>query len=312
MSAAQIIRLDDVKPEPIRWLWPGRIAIGKLTMIAGDPGLGKSLLTVELAAHVTTGKPWPVDGAECPQGAVLMLSAEDDLADTIRPRLDAAGADASSVFAMGMVREIDADGRELRRLPSMAEDVELVGRVLTRKPEIRLLTIDPVSAYLGGVDSHKNTDLRAVLAPWAELAAKHRVAVVCVSHLNKGAGAAMYRTAGSIAFVAAARAAYAVTKDKDDDRRRLVLPVKNNLGPDDAGGLAYRVKARDGVPFIEWEPEAIHVSADEALAADAGDHRSATDEATEWLRDMLADGPMPAKAVQREAREAGISDKALR
>jgi hypothetical protein len=284
--------------------------MGKINLFAGDPGLGKSLLTVELAAHVSRGKPWPVDGSKCPRGDVLMLSAEDDLADTIRPRLDAAGADVNRVYALPMVTTYSDDGREAHRIPSLADDVERIGAMLAALPDIRLLTIDPISAYLAGVDSHKNTDMRAVLSPWADLASRCKVAIVCISHLNKGQGSAMYRTAGSIAFMAAARAAFSVSKDKDDELRRLVLPVKNNLGPDE-GGLAYRVEAVEGIPRIEWEPEPVHISAEEALSPDR-EHRSATDEASDFLREVLADGPMKATDVQREARQAGISDKALR
>ncbi len=309
-----LVCLANVQPERIAWLWPERIALGKLTMFAGDPGLGKSMLTAELAAHVSTGKPWPVDGSPCPRGAVLMLSAEDDLADTIRPRLDAAGADVTRVYALPMVKDVDPDGHERRRVPSLVDDLERIEALLKRHPEIRLLTIDPVSAYLAGVDSHKNTDMRAVLSPWADMAARRKVAIVCISHLNKGSGQAMYRTAGSIAFTAAARAVFGVVKDKEDELRRLVVPVKNNLGAD-TGGLAYRVGVADnGAPRIEWEAEAVHITADEAMTwrAPDGEHKTATEEAADFLRDLLADGPMKAAAVQREARQAGISEKALR
>jgi len=242
-----------------------------------------------------------------------MLSAEDDLADTIRPRLDAAGADCSRVFALPMLTELDADGRPFRRTPNLAADVDRLDAILEKLQDYRLIVIDPVSAYLGGVDSHKNSDLRAVLSHWAELAARRRVAVVCVSHLNKGAGSAVYRTAGSIAFVAAARAVYAVTKDQNDRHRRLMVPVKMNLASDDLGALAYRVTGNGAAPRIDWEPEPVQVTADQALATPEDEsHRTATDEAEEFLRDVLACGPVKAADVQREARQAGISDKALR
>jgi len=302
-EATDIIRLSDVKPEPIRWLWQGRIALGKLSMIAGDPGLGKSLLTVELAAHVSKGKPWPVDNSDCPRGEVLLLSAEDDLADTIRPRMDAAGGDASRVYVLPMVTTINSDGKESKRVPSLVDDVERIGAMIKAHPDIRLLTIDPISAYLAGVDSHKNTDMRAVLSPWADLASRYRVAIVCISHLNKGQGSAMYRTAGSIAFMAAARAAFSVSKDKDDELRRLVLPVKNNLGPDE-GGLAYRVGTENGVPRIEWEPEAVHITAEDALSPDHGEHSERQD-AAQWLREILKDDSLASKTVEKMTRDAG-------
>lgn len=99
----------DVEPQPIRWLWPERIALGKLTVLAGDPGLGKSMVTLVLAAHVTRGTLWPIDRAECPQGTVLLISGEDDIADTIRPRLDVAGADVTHVHALKTIRQPDPE-----------------------------------------------------------------------------------------------------------------------------------------------------------------------------------------------------------
>lgn len=194
-------------------MWQGRIALGKLTLLAGDPGLGKSLLTIALAAHVTCSTPWPVDRTPCPGGKVLLLSAEDDVEDTIRPRLDAAGADPSRVYALEAVFDVNGEGTRRRRMLNLARDIECLDEVLS-SGGFRLVIVDPVSAYLGGVDTHRNADIRVVLAPLAELAARHKVAMVCVSHLTKGAGtSAIYRATGSIAFVAAARAAYVVTRD---------------------------------------------------------------------------------------------------
>ena len=118
----------DVQPQPINWLWPGRIALGKLTMIAGDPGLGKSLLSIELAKHVTKGIRWPVDDTPCPIGDVILLSAEDDLADTIRPRLDATGANPNKVYVLESIREIDKQsGEVIKRSFSLKRDVLLMG-----------------------------------------------------------------------------------------------------------------------------------------------------------------------------------------
>lgn len=306
--------LADVTPMPIEWLWPGRIALGKVTLIVGDPGLGKSLLTIALAAHVSHGTLWPVDRSPCPTGDVLLLSAEDDIEDTIRPRLDAVGADPQHVHALEAVFEFDAqDGKHRRRMPNLARDVERLGEILAGG-KFRLVIVDPVSAYLGGVDTHRNADLRAVLAPLADLAARHKVAIVCVSHLNKGAGtSALYRTSGSIAFVAAARAAYVVARDRDDEARRLVLPIKNNLA-EDRTGLAYRLRqAENGAPVLLWDDQPVTVSAEEALApVVTDDERPERDEAASWLREVLSDGPVSAKDVRRAAEEAGHAWRTVR
>jgi putative DNA primase/helicase len=187
--------LADVQPEPITWLWPGRIAQGKVTLIAGDPGLGKSMLTVALAAHVSRGTPWPVDRSTCPLGDTIMVSAEDDPGDTIRPRLDAAGADVARVHVLTMVSEPDRDGNPRERSFNLAKDMPGLDDLLRQKSDCKLITIDPVSAYLGGTDSHNNADVRALLTPLAAVASRHRVAIVAVTHLNKAQQAqAIYRT----------------------------------------------------------------------------------------------------------------------
>lgn len=200
--------MADIAPEPIQWLWPSRIALGKVTMLAGDPGLGKSMITVAMAAHVTTGTPWPVDRSECEIGSVIMVSAEDDPADTLRPRLDAAGADVSKVHVLKSVLVLDHEGKSKDRTFNLARDVEALDNLLRQTPDCRLITIDPISAYLGGTDSHNNADVRALLTPLAAMASKHKVAIFVVTHLNKSTQAnVLYRASGSLAFVAAARAA---------------------------------------------------------------------------------------------------------
>lgn len=316
---AATVRVSDIEPQPIRWLWPGRIARGKVSLIAGDPGLGKSLVTLAMAAVVTRGGRWPVDGGHAPQGDVILLSAEDDVADTIRPRLEAAGADVRRIYAITMVRDVDpATGTEVPRTFSLRRDIPVLGELITRYPEAKLVVIDPITAYTDGTDTHRNADVRGLLAPLAELAQRTGVAVVCVTHLNKAGGqSAIYRTTGSLAFVAAARSAMLVTRDPDDPARRLLLSAKNNLAPDSAG-LAYRVGvAETGAPRVEWEAEPVTITADEALSAlDAqrvsGEDRSALGDAMDWLRELLAEGPVPAQQVRREAEDAGYAWATIR
>ena len=193
----------------------------------------------------------------------------------------------------------------------MASDLPALEQAIERLRDCRLVVIDPVTAYLGDRhDSHKAADVRGLLAPLGELAARHRVAVVAVSHLNKGNGAAMYRTMGSLAFVAAARAAWCVSRDRENPERRLFLPIKNNLGSD-LTGLAYALV--DGM--VAWERDPVTVTADEALRVEPERRGPAPDdrnEAAEFLSAALADGPRPAKELTDEAREAhGISRATL-
>jgi putative DNA primase/helicase len=263
--------MADVQPEKIEWLWPGRIAIGKQTLIGGEPGLGKSQITAALAAAVTTGALWPCDEGRAPKGSVLILSAEDDAADTIRPRLDAAGANSRVVHHISAVAHGDGKGR---RTFNLQADLSLLESAIKTIGDVRLVIIDPVSSYLGKTDSHKNADVRGTLEPLGDLAARLRVAIVSITHFSKGAGqSAVNSFIGSIAFVAAARAAFIVTRDPDseDPGRRLFVQAKNNLAADH-GGLAFRVEQRMVAndilaSAIAWESEKVTRKADEILAA---------------------------------------------
>lgn len=317
-------RLSDIQSRPIHWLWPGRIARGKVSMIAGHPGLGKSQLTAALAAVVSTGGQWPVDRTACERGSVIFLNAEDDAADTIRPRLEAAGADLTRCEMLDAVIDGFApDGTSNARSFSLKADLRTLGSLLEARPDAALVVIDPVTAYLSGVDSHVNSDVRALLAPLGELAARHDVAIVGVSHLNKSSagkgtpGDALMRVSGSLAFVAAARAAYIVVRDQADPNRRLFLSAKNNIGKDDTG-LAFSVDSYQLSSGIEtsrvmWEPHLVTISADEAMAAPPEEgERSMSEEAVDLLRDMLNSGRVIARDVKRQADELGISQKALR
>ena len=299
--------MDTVQPEPIQWLWPSRIALGKVTLVAGDPGLGKSMLTTTLASHVTHGTPWPVDGSECPQGHVVMISAEDDPGDTIRPRLDAAGANVTRVHCLTMSRDIMKNGTMKDRSFNLAKDIEGLGNLLRQTPKIRLITIDPISAYLGGTDSHNNADVRALLTPLAAMASKYKVAIVVVTHLNKSTQAnALYRASGSLAFVAAARAVYSVVKDPDDPDRRLFLPIKNNLG-DDKTGFAYQIETADNdAPVIEWEPELVEITLEEMADAVTERKQRPVEQVKRWLEALLSAGEVLQKRVKEQAEEHGF------
>ena len=305
-----IRRASDIKPEPISWLWPNRIARGKVTIVAGEPGLGKSQLTCAIAATVTNAGQWPCDEGRAPAGNVIILSAEDDAADTIRPRLDAAGADVNKVLIVSAVQCADGRGR---RSFSLQADLLALEQAIGQAGDVLLVIIDPVSSYLGKVDSHKNAELRAVLEPLGEMAARLGVAVLAITHLSKsGTGSANNRFIGSIAFVAAARAAYIVARDHDDNDRRLFLPTKNNVGPE-GSGLAFRMglqKVSDAIfaPMILWDG-AVTITAEEALATSTDKSGSAPERenAEEFLRTILADRPLPTRQIKTEAKEAGLA-----
>lgn len=301
---------SEIMPEPLEWLWPGRIPLGKLTLLIGDPGLGKSLLTLDVASRVSKGTSF-ADGKACSVGDVILLSAEDDAADTIRPRLDTAGADPSRVHLIEMVKVRLQDGSLGEKSFSLETDLDALQSALDRLRNPRLVVIDPVSAYLGGTDSHSNAEVRGLLAPLAALAGRRKIAVLAVSHLRKSTGNAVHRSIGSIAFAAAARAVWAVAPDPNDSDTRLLVAAKQNLAPD-LGGLSFRIVPFGSVARLEWGEVPVPLRADDLLAsAENGENRAERRDAEEFLREQLQAGPVGVKDIQAAARGAGLSWRAI-
>jgi archaellum biogenesis ATPase FlaH len=256
--------LNLVVPKQIDWLWQDRIPLGMLTLIAGDPGVGKSFLSLYIASLVTTAKKTP-DNTLPAYGSVIILSAEDSLEHVIRPRLEALGADVTKVKAIRCVRRKDAEGNEITDHFNIQTDRLELERVLEETPDAKLVIIDPLSAYFGNIDTHKDSNVRSVLAPLVEMAERFGIALICILHLNKGTSSkACYRTMGSLAFPAAARTVWLVSPEprnqetlsgcgyaarhvlrmtsdetscatekritqSDTQNRRLFIAVKNNL-----------------------------------------------------------------------------------
>lgn len=291
-----LVRLEDVQPEPVTWLWPGRLAVGKLALLVGDPGLGKSWITLDLAARVSAGRVMPDGAPAVSPGDVILLSAEDGLADTIRPRLDALGADVARIHHLAALRL-----GERERAVQLADTAAIEYAIRARAA--RLVIIDPIAAYLGATDSHRDAEVRGLLAPLAALAERTNAALLGVMHLAKSSQRpAIYRAAGSIAFAAAARIVLAVAADPDRDDRRLVVPVKSNLAAS-SPALAYTL--REGRLVWDTAPVA-DVDVDALLSGPAPDRQDRHD-AEAWLRDLLADGPLRSREIQRAARETGLA-----
>jgi putative DNA primase/helicase len=301
----------DIVPEAIQWLWPGRIAVGKQTLIAGEPGLGKSQIAISAVAAVTRGGYWPCGEGKAPSGKAIFLCAEDDPGDTIVPRLMAVNADLRKVGFITAVRVGCTGG--LRSF-NLQADLALLEAQIVQLGDVRIVVIDPISSYMGKIDSHKNADVRSVLELVGEMAARLRVAVLSITHFSKGSGEkAINRFIGSIAFIAAARSAFAVVQDPDDELRRLFMPVKNNLSPL-GNGLAFRLEQHivaDKIvaSCISWDSEPVTGTADSILAAsnEIGTQTSTKADAIEFLQNLLANGPMTSKGIREQADAAGYS-----
>jgi len=307
----RVTRVSDVEVEAVEYLWNGRLARRHVTLIAGVPGGGKSQISCDVAARITTGAAWP-DGGRAPSGSVIMLSAEDTVKDVIRPRLEAAGADLDRVHVIEAAKE--PDGRE--RTFDLQQDIESLKRLVADIGDVALVVIDPITSYMGKrIDSHRTTDVRSVLEPLARFADEVGVAVLAITHPPKAAqGSAINSFTGSLAFVAASRMAFIATEEPETERR-LLLPVKNNLGPK-APGLAYRFEQRivsKGIvgSHIAWDIAPVTVTADEALRQ-ANSNRGKIADAKEFLRDHLSAGPVAADIITEAAEREDISDWMLR
>lgn len=307
-SHPELVRLSDVQPETISWLWKDRIPRGKLTLLDGDPGLGKSTLSLNIAAAVSTGASLP-DGDRMEPADVVILSAEDGAADTIRPRVDAAQGDARRIHLLTSIQT--AGGEE--ETPDLGNHVPMI-RLAVDRTRAALVIIDPLMAYLGpDTNSHRDQDVRRTLAPLSRMAEETGCAVLVVRHLNKtNGGPALYRGGGSIGISGAARVALLVAKDPEDDERRVLAVVKNNLAPH-APALGFQLASVGHVARVEWDGEPANYTADELLAVSFQDpeEKTAKESAADFLRALLANGPVPAKQVKKDAAENGLSWKTM-
>jgi putative DNA primase/helicase len=296
----------DVPTRSVEWFWRGRVPKGKLTMFDGDPDLGKSVVTMDIAARKSAGRTFP-DGAPCEAGNVLIVNVEDGADDTIVPRLKAHGADLSRVFLFGGV----PDGRGGTRLLDLPDDIALLEHKVIQR-EAALLILDPVLTMLGG-DANKDQDARKALAPIKDMAERTGVAVICVRHLNKNISlSAIQRGGGNMGLIGVARAGAFFAQHPDDERLRVMAAHKSNLA-EKPPSLSYRVvtSAANGAARVEWMGATNHDANSLASAPTSAAEKSKQDEAKEFLRDELSDGPMWAKQVQMDARDAGISSGTL-
>jgi hypothetical protein len=288
-NAKQYTLLSEVEPKPVKPLWRPRIYLGELTVIDGDPGTNKSSMALDLAARVSAGAKMP-DGGKAVKGGVALLVGEDSLPKTVRPRLEAAGADLTRIAVLPTSTTLP-DG-----LPVVKE--------AARKVKAKLFVIDPLMAFLGA-NANVDQAVRKALTPLADFADTTNMAVLMVRHLNKGGGLhALYRGSGSIGIIAAARSALLVAKAPHDADLRVLCHVKNSLGLK-APCLLFEPVTKDGVVGIEWRGACEYKAEDLLKTADGQADRLG--EAKGFLLDLLAEGPVRQQAVKAEAREAGLA-----
>lgn len=304
---------EEFDAEKVLWLWPGYIPLGKLSDLQGDPGQGKSVVTASLAAIVSRGLPFPT-GDQCSPAGVIMISAEDDPHDTIRPRLEAAGADLARVMLFTLRDD---------ELLSFPEDLDLL-REAIKKTSAGLVIIDPLDAFITDeINANQNQSIRKLLAKLAKLAGETMVAIMVVRHLNKDAKTTnpMYRGGGSIGLNAASRQVLLVGTAPDDPKLRVLAPIKENLAPL-SPSLGYRVVGADlesnpeiNTAKVEWCGEVqydartlLQEPEEPGSSGKRGPSGAKVEAVIERLRDILSDGcEHEAKEVEAELKTMGAS-----
>ena len=293
MADLKLINMQDIEVESVSWLWYPFIPYGKVTIIQGDPGEGKTTLVLQIIARLTRGESI-IDEKEQPQINVIYQTAEDGLADTIKPRLLSADADCSKVLVI--------DDRDT---PLTMRDVRLEQAIV--ETNAKLVVLDPIQGFLGAdVDMHRANEIRPIMKHISVLAEKYKCAIILIGHMNKcSVGKSAYRGLGSIDFQAAARSVLIVGRIKDEPEIRVVCQTKSSLAPE-AKAVAFRLNEETG---FEWIGE-LDITADDLLSGTVkGTKKQA---AMDFLENLLADGRMAQTEIIELARQKGISDKTLR
>lgn len=305
-------KASTVQAKPIEWLWPGRIPKGKITVVSGNPGLGKGLISCDLAAAVTTGRDFPDAPNNNEPMEVAMLFCEDGEADTVRPRLEAASADLDKVHFVDSVLKA-TDSTEEDRMFALDADIAHLEKMLTENPAIKLLVIDPASSYLGNARMEKEQEIRRALGPLAQLAERMDVTFLLVMHNNKRADVnALHRIMGAVAMSGVARIVWLCAQDPEDEDNYLFLCAKANIGRMPKG-LQYGIEGKElpnvgSIGTIVWKGTT-EVSADQALSMK--DDSGKLTAAKQWLSKHL-DSDKRATDVIEAAEKEGIAEKTLR
>ena len=289
------ISLDEIEPEETSWLWKPYYPLGEMTLIQGNPGVGKSQLSLDLAMRVATGLPMPDHTDERGPATVLLLPGEDHVAKTVRPRLDALGLDREGRQRIAVAPDLfnfTAEGLEM-----------LAGTMAYLQPT--LVVVDPLAVYIGGkVDMNRQNQVREFMGPLGRLAQKHNTAIALVHHAKKAQGGkAIHQSIGSVDFVAAVRSVVAVCEYEGNV---VMAHAKHNLSPRGAT-LAFGISDKG----LRWLGP-VQVTADElAFGPEEQETRTLKQEATDWILNLLGNGPCSAESVVAQASEAGYSKRTL-
>lgn len=293
MDNLKIINMADVETKKVEFLWYPYIPYGKLTIIQGDPGEGKTTAVLQIAALLTKGEKLPEDDQEREPVNVIYQTAEDGLADTVKPRLEAAGADCSRVLV------IDESEQGLSMSDLRIEEA-------IKQTGAKLVILDPIQAYLGsGVDMHRANEIRPVMKHLGDLAEKYNCAIILIGHMNKASGSkSTYRGLGSIDFQATARSVLIVGRVKDDPACRVIAHDKSSLAPE-GQSIAFLLDKDNG---FMWEGP-IELTVEELLSGEPKVTKLKA--AKDFLTEFLSDGPKPSTEIFEVAEADGIKRRTL-
>ena len=304
-SQLNAVDMDKVMEEPIDWLWPGVFAKGCISIVSGNPGLGKSQIMASICSIISNGGKWPVTGEKAKTGRAIYVTTEDDIAQDFRPRLYAADA------SMKRVTFIDSIFRGEKRLSiDLQRDVPDLRNTLDSKPDTEVLILDPLHAFLPRADTNNDAKTRDALIPLGDLAKDYRIAILCVMHHNKSQKerGALMAIGGSVGFTGLARSVVSVYKDFADPTRRIFKCIKNNKASD-SFGASFRIEPysydRIKTSRVSWESEPVDIDADDLVLGER-------DCAVSFLKDELVFGPLAAKELEKRAIAQEISMATLR
>ena len=295
----------------VPWLWPNRFPLGQISLLVSQPGAGKSLLSMDIAARVSAGAPWP-DGTESPRGSVLLLPREDDVNQVIRPRLEAHGADLNKIHILDCIREEAKMTPEPGLYFDLNRPRDLEG-ALFNHTDCRLIILDPVAAFFCNADLRHDKQIRNLLHPLFHLATRTNAAILLIHHLAKRPTRhADQSILGGSAFAALSRNVWHLIADPHEETRRLLVPGKSNLSAR-AQALAFNITTDPTINTakIVWENTLTNETADEALtryyAAKSGPEPLSRIAAQSWLTDFLKPGPQNVSTIRRESHRAGVA-----